>query len=71
MKKCGNRIVLLDATYKTTNYSISLFFVAVKTNVKYMVVGSFAIQEEKQKPLRRLQVFLDRGISHGTQFALW
>ena len=46
MKKCGNRIVLLDATYKTTNYSISLFFVAVKTNVKYMVVGSFAIQEE-------------------------
>ena len=46
MKKYDNCIALLDATYKTTKYSIALFFVAVKTNVKYMVVGSFAIQEE-------------------------
>ena len=46
MKKYGNHIALLDATYKTTKYSIQLFFVAVKTNVKYVVVGSFAIQEE-------------------------
>ena len=43
MKKHGNHIALLDATYKTTKHSIPLFFVAV---VKYMVVGSFAIQEE-------------------------
>ena len=34
MKKYGNRITLFDATYKTTKYSIPLFFVAVKTNVK-------------------------------------
>ena len=46
MKKYGNRIALLDATYKTTKYSIPLFFVAVKTKVKCMAVGSFAIQEE-------------------------
>ena len=46
MKKYGNRIALLDATYKTTKYSIPLFLVTVKTNAKYMVVGSFAIQEE-------------------------
>ena len=46
LQKYGNHIALLDATYKTTKYSIPLFFVAVKTNVKYMVVGSFAIQEE-------------------------
>ena len=49
MKKYGNHIALLDATYETTKYSIPLFFVAVKTNVKYMVVGSLAhwvIQEE-------------------------
>ena len=46
MKKYYNHIVLLDATYKTTKYSIPLFFVAVTTYVKYMVVGSFAIQEE-------------------------
>ena len=43
MKKHSNHIALLDATYKTTKHSIPLFFVAV---VKYMVVGSFAIQEE-------------------------
>ena len=46
MKMYGNRIALLAAIYKTTKYSIPLFFVAVKTNMKYMVVGSFAIQEE-------------------------
>ena len=46
MKKYGNRIALLDATYKTTEYSFPPFFVALKTNVKYMVVGSFAVQEE-------------------------
>ena len=51
MKKYYNHIVLLDATYKTTKYSIPLFFVAVKTYVKYMVVGSFAIQEETTEPI--------------------
>ena len=51
MKKYGNRIALLDAFYKTTTYSIPLFFVAVKTFVKYMVVGSFAIQEETIKDI--------------------
>ena len=44
MKKYGNSIALLDTTCKTAKYSTPLFFVAVKTNVKYMVVGSFPIQ---------------------------
>ena len=42
----GNAIFLLDATYKTTKYSLPLFFVCVKTNVDYMVVGHFVIQNE-------------------------
>ena len=46
MKRYGNTIGLLDATYKTTKYSIPLFFVATKTNVDYQVIGSFAIQDE-------------------------
>ena len=46
MAKYGNHITLLDATYKTTRYAVPLFFLAVKTNVKYMVVGSFAVQDE-------------------------
>ena len=36
----------MDATFKTTNYAIQLFFLAVKTNVDYQVVGSFAVQDE-------------------------
>ena len=46
MRKYGNHVTLLDATYKTTRYAVPLFFLAVKTNVKYMVVGSFAVQDE-------------------------
>ena len=46
LKRYGNHICLLDATYKTTKYAIPLFFLALKTNVDYQVVGSFAIQDE-------------------------
>ena len=46
LNRYGNEICLLDATYKTTKYSIPLFFLAVKTNVDYQVVGSFAVQDE-------------------------
>ena len=37
--KYGNQISLLDARYKTTKYALSLFFVCVKTNSGYTVVG--------------------------------
>ncbi|XP_066935327.1 uncharacterized protein [Clytia hemisphaerica] len=46
LKRYGNKICLLDATYKTTKYSLPLFFVAVKTNVDYQVVASFVTQDE-------------------------
>ena len=46
LKRYGNSICLLDATYKTTKYSSPLFFVVVKTNVKYQVVASFVVQDE-------------------------
>jgi len=36
----------MDATYKTTKYSIPLFFVCVNTNVSYSVVAVFIIQSE-------------------------
>ena len=44
--RCGNSICLLDATYKTTKYSLPLFFVVVKTNVNYQVVALFVLQDE-------------------------
>ncbi len=42
----GNDLVLLDATYKTTQYALPLFFLCVKTNVGYCVVGTFIVQNE-------------------------
>eukprot|EP00794_Sanderia_malayensis_P002783 gene2783-3220_t len=46
LQRYGNDLCLLDATYRTTKYSLPLFFLAVKTNVSYIVVGSFIIQDE-------------------------
>ena len=46
MTRYGNEITLLDATYKTMRYELPLFFLVVKTNVNYIVVGSFIIQKE-------------------------
>ena len=46
MLRYGNEITLLDATYKTTRYELPLFFLVVKTNVNYAVVGVFVIQNE-------------------------
>jgi hypothetical protein len=42
----GQELAFLDATYKTTKYSLPLFFVAVKTNVDYIIVASFIVQDE-------------------------
>ena len=46
LKKYGDNICLLDASYCTTRYLLPLFFLAIKTNVHYQVVGSFIIQHE-------------------------
>lgn len=46
LKKYGNEICMLDATYKTTRYALPLFFLAVKTNVDNQIVASFIIQDE-------------------------
>ncbi|XP_063232660.1 uncharacterized protein LOC134536714 isoform X2 [Bacillus rossius redtenbacheri] len=40
------RMCLLDAAYKTIKYALPLFFIAVKTNVGYIVVGTFVVQSE-------------------------
>lgn len=36
----------MDATYKTCKMALPLFFLVVKTNVGYSVVGEFIIQQE-------------------------
>ena len=56
LNRYGNELSLLDATYRTTKYALPLFFLVVKTNVDYQVVGSFVLQSEasyeKQRALK-------------------
>ena len=46
LARYGNTISLIDATYKTTKYELALFFICVRTNVGYSVVGEFIVQSE-------------------------
>ena len=46
LERYGNDLSLLDATYKTTRYSLPLFLLVVKTNVDYQVAASFIVQDE-------------------------
>lgn len=49
MTKYGNTISLIDATYKTTRYDLSLFFVSVRSNTGYCVEAEFICQSESVK----------------------
>ena len=45
--KCyGKNLVLLDATYKTSKYSVPLFFLVVQGNVNFQVAAVFVCQEK-------------------------
>ena len=44
LKHYGNELSLLDATYRTTKYALPLFFLVVKTNIDYQIVGSLVLQ---------------------------
>ena len=43
----GNILALLDATYKTTKYSLPLFLLCVRTNCGYIPVGQFIVEQER------------------------
>lgn len=47
----GNHMTMLDATYKVCKYDIPLYFVVVKTNSDYQVVGTFSMQSEKSSSI--------------------
>lgn len=58
LSRYGNDICLLNATYKTTRYALPLFFIAVRTNVDYQIVGSFVIQDESTESIMEaLKIF--------------
>ena len=51
LRTYGNEICLLDAARTTTRYALQLFFMVVKTNVDYEVVGAFVCEGGKLKIL--------------------
>ena len=60
ISRYGNEIMLLDATCKTMRYELPLFFLVVKTNVNYVVVGSFVTQNETTASIKEaLRIFRD------------
>ena len=46
LNRYGNELSLLDTTYHTTKYALPLFFLVVRSNVDYQVVGGFVLQSE-------------------------
>ena len=52
LNRYGNNLCLLDGSYKTTRYSLPLFFLALKTNADYQIVGSIAMQGETKKTIK-------------------
>ena len=60
MQRYANNITLLDATYKTTKYDLSLFFLCVKTNVGYSVVPEIVIQSETTQQISEALAVLKR-----------
>ena len=53
IKRYGNEMILLDATYKTTRYGLPLFFMIVKTNVDYQIVASLSLKMKPTKQSRK------------------
>ena len=49
IKRYGNEMILLDATYKTTRYVLPLFFMVVKTNVDYHLSLKMKPTKQSQK----------------------
>ena len=47
-----DEILLLDATYRTTRYSLPLFFLVVKTNVDYQIVATFVTANETKDAIK-------------------
>ena len=51
LKRYGNEILLLDATYKTTRYALPLFFLVVPTNLDYQIVATFDFENESKESI--------------------
>ena len=58
LAKYGNQFCLLDATSRTSRCALPLFFLCVRTNVGYFVVGVFILQQETTECIKEaLEIF--------------
>ena len=57
--KYGNILALLDATYKTTKYSLPLFLLCVRTNCGYIPVGEFIVEQERAVSIAEALMILE------------
>ena len=59
-------MILMDATYKTCKLALPLFFLVVKTNVGYAVIGEFIIQQEDTDSIKEaLSYFSAHWLANG------
>ena len=64
-------MLLLDATYKTTRYVLPLFFLAVKANVDYQIVGTFITKNETKRVIKEeLTKFKEWNLSTSPKFCM-
>ena len=62
----------MDAIYKMCKLAIPLFFLEVKTNVNYCVIGEFIIQTEDMDSISEaLQVFKQHWDQKGVRVQAW
>ena len=67
MKKYGNHIVLLNALIKLLSIQFRSSLSLLK-HVKYMVLGSFAIQEETIEAIAEaMDIVMESSLFHGRQ----
>lgn len=71
LKKYGDQMCLMDATYRTTKYALPLYFLCVRTNVRYQVVGSFVIQYENTRNIEEALNVFKKWNQLGVLHILW
>ncbi|CAN7979762.1 unnamed protein product [Ixodes pacificus] len=65
----GNSVTCLDATNKTTDYSLPLFFLVIKTPTNYMVAGVFVVQFETAACISEaLAVFKEWNLGYSPEY---
>ena len=55
-QRYGGEMLLLDPTHEATRYVLPLFFLVVKTNVDYQIVGTFITENETKLVIKKAMI---------------